>query len=230
MNALRQMNVGISGAVPDPHEMEKYGGNYRLIHLMVRRIVERVLEEDGNITYGSHPTFTPIIESVVTRMSGANQTKRVKRVRMFVAKRFFAEEAEWKNFYSRHNAYAMVKPVGQFDTERDPALTQLRKRMINNADALICIGGRFHADDPKAKPGVGQEVEIALRKQIPVYLVGICGGYTRHLYEQELASDANLLRNKLSQTDNEALAKSADIWEAVNLILKGLTRIHTTYR
>jgi hypothetical protein len=222
VKALYGLKVGISGAVPLLAELRKYGGSELDIHFMLRRLVERVLGEDGSIVYGSHPTFTPIIETVAPGLVGANQ---VGRVIMFVARHFFPKPEKWDNFFSRHSAYATVEPIGSYDMPRNSALTEMRREMIWQTDALVCIGGKFHEDDTANQPGVEEEFGIAQKRAIPIYLIGTCGGYTRKLYEDRFADKPTMLRNHLTNIENEALAKSADVWDAIDLVMKGLGRI-----
>ena len=54
--------------------------------MTVRRLVQRVFECGGRVVYGSHPTFTPIIESIALGMFGTGQRDRVT---MLVARRYF---------------------------------------------------------------------------------------------------------------------------------------------
>jgi SLOG cluster2 len=216
--------LGISGAVPEPEVLEEHKASSSDIHLTVRRIAERALADGHAIVYGSHPTFTPIIEDVALQQGlGPDQRRRVK---MFVAKRYFTPE-EWQVYRDRHARYSEVEPIGDFNTAADQALRELRDRMVGEMDAMVCIGGKLHRDNKGTKPGVEEEYERAIRRDppIPIYLLGGPGGCTRQLYDRH---DPPKTSNGLNEDENRRLGESAQAWDAVELVFKGLSnlRVH----
>lgn len=227
--ALQGLQVGISGAIPEFTELRKMGGSELDIHFAVKRLTERVLTAGGSIVYGSHPTFTPIIESVALQILESNNVNpnnsQPKRVQTFASRIFFTDEAR-ELFRSRHSTYSEVVFTESHYSDRDYALTEMRTQMIKSTNTLICIGGKHHYNDGH-RPGVDEEADLAIAKGIPVFLVGCCGGYTRTLFEKEFSTTEALskLNNRLDETENLALTNTESIWEAVDLVMRGLSRL-----
>jgi hypothetical protein len=96
--------------------------------------------------------------------------------------------------------------------------------MIADLDALVCIGGKLHLADKAPKPGVEEEYQRALRREppIPIYLLGGYGGYTRLIYDRH---DPARVSNGLDEKDNKRLGKSVQVWDAVELVFKGLDKV-----
>jgi hypothetical protein len=226
--ALSGLCIGISGAVPTPEERQEQRCSELDILMTVRRLVERIFALDGRIVYGSHPTFTPIIESVALGMFGPGQHDRVT---MLVAPRFFfIPEAlhTWDEFADRHRHYAVVEPIGTPHMDRQPALDLLREALAAQADALVCIGGKSYRD---IIPGVEQEATLARKAGKPLYLLGWAGGHTRTLFERDYALNLQALgNNQLSNSENEKLCRECSISESVNLVIKGLSKIQANRR
>jgi SLOG-like protein len=255
---LDGMWVGLSGAVPDVEERERQRCSEAEIHATVGRLVLRVLEAGANLVYGSHPTFTDVIEGVVAGILPASHGR--ERVRMYVARRFChtqpdSDDAEERRppllsedeYLERHGAYAKLVWVGQAVCERQLALDNLRSLFINDAHALVCIGGR--GIRPSTKAGVDQEVNLAQQRNLPLYLVARYGGRTRTLYDELMARTQlaeYLGKNRLTSDENAALVTpippsepladvnpvvssgtapltSADV---IDVILDGLLRVH----
>jgi hypothetical protein len=222
MKAHANLRLGISGAVPEPEVLRDHKASSSDIHLTVRRIAERAMAQGDVVVYGSHPTFTTIIEEAALQGFRPDLNRRVH---MFVAKRYFTPE-EWEDYYQRHARYAHVEPIGDFNTPVDQALGELRDRMVREFDAMICIGGKLHRDTKGTKPGVEEEYKRALRHEppIPIYLLGGPGGCTREIYDRR---DSHEMTNGLDDEDNRRLGESAQAWDSVELVFKGLNNLRS---
>jgi hypothetical protein len=216
--------VGISGAVPTPEEREAQQCSELDILMTVRRLAERIFTLGGRIVYGSHPTFTPIIESVALGMFPTPQTERVM---MLVAPRYlFLPDAllTWDDFRTRHERYAVIEPIGTRTTAEDPALKKLRETLAEQADALVCIGGRPPRNNRIA--GIEQEANFVRNAGKPLYLLGWAGGHARKLFEEQRASYLPALeKNQLNKAENEKLGRDCSIGESVRLVIEGLSRL-----
>ena len=214
------LRIGLSGAVPEPEVLRDHGASSADIHLTVRRLVERALAQSDRIVYGSHPTFTPIIEEVASRRLRPDLDPRVM---MFVAVRYFSP-VDWEDYHQRHAHYAHVVPIGDFGTPVDDALHALRDAMVAEFDAMICIGGKLHRDERNAKPGVLEEYERAVKRSppIPIFLLGGFGGCTREIYEHR---QPELVSNGLDAEEIRRLGETSQVWDAVELVFKGLDKI-----
>ena len=218
MSKLQGMRVVIMGSLPDPAELSSHGVSERDLLLLLTRLVERVIKEGGLIVHGGHPTFTPVIESVARRMAAPNQEKSVV---LYVMRRFFPNDQR-DDFLTRHEAYATVVVTGTPEDERENALAQFREAMLDGAEALVAIGGRTRSTVGAIRTGLEEQVDFALQKLLPIYLVGGFGGTARQLFEERFALDSTPLRNALGAEENRLLARDTDIWELADLILKGL--------
>lgn len=126
------------------------------------------------------------------------------------------------------------------------ALTAMRKRLVKVTNARVFLGGGADAHSG-AISGVAEECLIALEAEQPVFLLGGFGGCTRDIacelgllpHDMGRKSswsgrtrfsgfEATHLRNGLSPQDNQRLAHTVHIDEAVLLILRGLAHIRQT--
>ena len=130
--------------------------------------------------------------------------------------------------------------------EWSDGLTAMRRTMATVADARVVLGGRVEGFKGRM-PGVGEEALIALESGQPLYVLGGFGGCAYDIATKlGLISNAALrnlewpgrdrfsdfssshLRNGLSNEENETLARTAHIDEAVALVLRGLLRLAKT--
>lgn len=131
-------------------------------------------------------------------------------------------------------------------TEWSDGLTAMRRTMAAAGDARIVLGGRVENFKGRM-PGVGEEALIALEREQPLHVLGGFGGCARDIAtELGLVADIaprnlvwpgrdrfaafcfNHLRNGLSREENEDLARTVHIDEAVALVLRGLIRLDQT--
>lgn len=220
--------VGISGAVPAPKERQKCGEV--LIHNTLRRLVERILTAEGNIVYGSHPTFTDVIEGVAEGLFA--EKPQPGRIRMYVGRRFFHPQPGTdepdplmteQDYEAKHRQFAELEWVGPPKGNRQEVLDELREGFISAAHALVCIGGKGSRQG--IVPGVGQEAEIALHKGKPVFLMAWAGGYTETLYRDWRSGSRPRTWNSLSDAENELLSDPGHASDSVDMVLEGLSRI-----
>lgn len=128
------------------------------------------------------------------------------------------------------------------DNEWAAGLTAMREVMTGMTDARIVLGGRLEGFKGKM-PGVAEEALAALRVGQPLFLLGGFGGCARDIAEDlglapasptargpwpgraEFAGfTAEGLNNGLDAKENETLAATVHVDQAVALILRGLLR------
>jgi hypothetical protein len=122
-------------------------------------------------------------------------------------------------------------------------LTALRRVLTDASDARIVLGG--HISGFKGRmPGIAEEALCSLSVGQPLYVLGGFGGCARdiaeelHLVahrstqvvswagrEQFSGLEPTVLRNGLDNDENETLARTVHVDEAVALILRGLIRL-----
>lgn len=207
--------VWLSGAVPDLEDLERFGWSEIDLRFMVGRIAEQILEAGCGIVHGGHPTYAPIIEQAARGFPDTHP-----RVRIVVTGYHF-DAPSGEAFVQRHS-YAEVELTPKQRT-RDESLTAMRLRLVELCDAIVCIGGRLHTTGDR-RPGLEEEIELAIRYRRPTYLLGSFGGFTQHYYQTELRADTARLRNGLDDDDNRLLAETSDPSLALKILMKGLAR------
>lgn len=136
-----------------------------------------------------------------------------------------------------------LAPRQPTEAEWSDGLTAMRQAMLADTSARIVLGGRV--DKYKgAMPGIAEEALMSLQKGQPLYLIGGFGGCTRDIaetmglvpsltiphsawacrtaFEKFSAAD---LKNGLSVQDNQILAITPHVDQAITLILRGLVNV-----
>lgn len=129
------------------------------------------------------------------------------------------------------------------DEEWSDGLTAMRRSLTETCDARIVLGGRVSGFKGRL-PGIAEEALYAMAAGQPLYVLGGFGGCARDIAEDlglVVRGKANghhwqgrdrfagmaaaSLSNGLEIGENEALARTAHVDEAVALILRGLLRL-----
>ena len=129
------------------------------------------------------------------------------------------------------------------DNEWSAGLTAMRQLMCAETDARILLGGRVEGYKG-CMPGIAEEALLSLQVGQAAFLLGGFGGCTRDIAETLGLVDAwvgsrlawpgrwrferyapNELQNGLSVEENQALARTPYIDQAVTLVLQGLHRL-----
>jgi hypothetical protein len=214
--------VWLSGAVPDLDDLQRHGWSEIDIRFMVARIVERCFTDGYGIVHGNHPTYTPIVEQVARGFPGAEPRVRI------VTSRFHFETPDDEARFTQRHAYADIE-LTERRTTRLESMTVMRMRLAERCDAVVCIGGRLHSDGSK-RPGVEEEIEIALRDHRCTYLLGRFGGFTAKYYEQEIRGHEDKLQNGLDREENRVLAEDASPIRVLKILMKGLRQARDASR
>jgi hypothetical protein len=144
-------------------------------------------------------------------------------------------------------ALDVLSPAGtaQLPTGEEWALglTALRRVLTDVSDARIVLGGPVSGFKGRM-PGIAEEALCSLNAGQPLYVLGGFGGCAWDIAEElhlvahrpKLAGpwagreqfsglDSTSLRNGLSSDENETLARTVHVDEAVALVLRGLLRV-----
>ena len=141
---------------------------------------------------------------------------------------------------------------GSDDPPEAAGLTDMRGRIIDDAQAMIFLGGQL-AGYKGRYPGVLEEIALSLMADRPIYLLGGFGGATadaaraifgtspiapsarrlnedyRPDYREVMkvigAREGELPANGLSPEENKALAAAVDIQTLIPLLLRGLRAV-----
>lgn len=122
-------------------------------------------------------------------------------------------------------------------------LTTMRRTVQAESHARIILGGRVE-NFKGSMPGIAEEAIIALHSDVPLFVLGGFGGCARDIAETLglvapwTSTDRDWagrtlftqfgpgsLKNGLTEAENQILAKTSHIDQAIILVLKGLTSV-----
>ena len=158
------MEIVVSGAFPDSDEIFKQSLTDALI-----LFTKAIIQSGYDLTFGAHPTFQELFYEVVRE---AEPTNYKDRINMYISRWFLEMEPEREKEYSKkYNLYATDKK-----NDLPLSLSEMRKNMIQreNVKALVCLGGKIKEN--KKEEGIREEIELARKFNIPVFIVGSVGG------------------------------------------------------
>lgn len=158
------MEIVISGAFTDGDEIFKQSLTDALV-LFAKVIIRNGYE----ITFGSHPTFQEIFYEVARELE-PQQYQSI--VNMYISKWYLEQEPEKEEEYRKK--YCLH--VSDKKNNRNQSLSEMRRNMIQrkNVKAVVCLGGKVRAD--KTEEGIREEIDLARKMNIPVFVVGSVGG------------------------------------------------------
>ncbi|MCG7352183.1 hypothetical protein RQ744_15950 [Roseomonas mucosa] len=129
---------------------------------------------------------------------------------------------------------------GASEEEWAAGLSAMRRSVTGLCHGRVVLGGRVQGYKGRM-PGVAEEALLALRESRPLYVLGGFGGCARDIAgclglcpgprrrawpgQDEFARAGQDLRNGLTLEENEALAGTPHVDQAMALILRGLLRL-----
>ncbi len=207
---LQGIRLHLSGSIPDESTPEQSAG----IASFVEKLAGAVLRNGGTLIHGSHPTFNMPLEAAARRhvsAGGARDSLTLVRVRKF------AETADQKAEIRAQEEYGTVQIVPALPGDPNRSLVPMREWMAERCDVVVAVAGK-HWDVSKQRAGVPDELEEALRRGKPGFVIGGFGGAAAG-YLQDNETVFGRLRNGLSISENRALATSTDVEGLVNRIV-----------
>lgn len=194
----KDIEIVISGSFPQCDEIYKQS-----LYDAVNIISKVILKSGAKLTFGSHPTFQNIIFEIGKKYRPSDYKDAVK---MFISK-YFKDKYNIEEL----NEKAEVYEIEKVDSNLLKSLTELRENMINRNEvkALICLGGIIRKENDSNR-GVVEEIEIARKNNIPVFLVGMVGGKSSQIAAKYLKNKNWEELNDAPIELNEELALSLD--------------------
>jgi len=227
MTDLRGLWVALSGSVPALEELQANDWDVQGFHWMVKNLVTALLDNGVGIVHGCHPSYTTHMADVAAKVAGCPD--KVVRMLAIPAPQFYPTQADWDRFVNKH-PYADAEPVDDPRTPLDEALEDLATRLSEYGQAFVCVGGRAGRHGLRTnKQQVEDELDKALDRQRPVYLLGGCGGLSRKLFQDRFERNLSILANGLEDDKNQKLAYASP-WDAPELVLQGLRELRSKGR
>lgn len=170
------------------------------------------LARGGALTFGSHPTFTPLVAEAARAVLPAGARERVRAFRSgYFAKPAFAPDL---------GEVMTVEEVPVAD-DLESSLTAMRQAMIRpgSADVAVIIGGRTTEHGTHA-PGVEEELALARAAGIPAVVLASPGGQAAVIADRERESQPpwSGLANGLPADVNELIAEEDDYADVARII------------
>lgn len=175
-NNLKKIDgaIIISGSFPDKIDLKYQQNVIDALYIFTKEILNR----GGKIIFGSHPTFQGIILEIAKNYNSLLE----KKVKVYVSKYF---EGKYDLGYLQENSEV-------FQIEKDSSgdinisLHNMREAMISDKDAiaLICIGGKELGKSLTEKTGLDEEIELAKKRNLKVFLLGSTGGRCKELLQE----------------------------------------------
>lgn len=194
------MEIVLSGAFPDGEELYKQTLTDALIIF-----AKAIIKSGYKLTFGAHPTLQNLFFEVSKELEPVHFKSFVK---MYISEYFFEKNTDndKKAIEYRENCtLTITKNLG----DRNASLTEMRKEMIQRDEvkALVCLGGKVKKD--KSEEGIREEIQLAIKAGIPVFIVGTVGGCAAVVAKEYEASGwreindatAELNRKFLEDTD-----------------------------
>jgi uncharacterized protein len=211
---LAGVRVHLSGAVPD----QCPDAQRDAIVSFVQKFAAAVFREGGTLIHGSHPSFQKPLEDAARLFVYAGGERDVLTL---VRSQKYADTPEQLAEMEAQREYAAVHVIPEIPDPNHLAethsLVPMREWMAERCDAVVAIGGRNY-DVAKGLAGVPDELEEALRRGKPGFVVGGFGGAVAGYIEDHEAVFSRL-HNGLPVRENRSLAESTDVAELVNRIV-----------
>ena len=186
LNKIMNFNgkcIILSGAFPDCEEWNK-----QVLTESVSIFAQEIISCGYTLVFGAHPTF----QKLIFEIGKAYSEDPKKSIKMYISQNFQ---------YNLHELeeYATICEVER-ENDVQQSLKNLREKMIkeNHAEAMICMGGK--KKENQKEQGVDAEIEIAVKNNIPVFLIGSAGGLTA---ERAAAYGEKENWNEINDASNE---------------------------
>lgn len=202
-------SVIISGAFPDC-EPEFQQRLTEAVHAFTQAILDR----GANVIFGAHPTFQHLI------LDMAKRRRKDYRdcVHMYVSKYFVPD-----SLINETRQYARVTATDVANSDRAKSLTTMRQAMIDDPEAvcLVAMGGKTNR--PDILPGIDEEIKLARRRGLPVFVVGSVGGRTAEIATEMDAAGWSDCPNAQTKDFNRDLMLDTDYNVLANKILDSVS-------
>lgn len=199
----------ISGAFPDCEpQYQQY------ITDAVHAFAQLTLDRGGIIIFGGHPTFQHLIFDMAHRR---RHSDFIEATHLYVTQ-FYVTQGMAEDF--REKATTVVTET--IDNDRAKSLTAMRKAMVSDSCALgmVVIGGKTSVGGHS--PGVDEEIDLAKRAGLPIFLIGSVGGRSAQIATELDKQDWKKTLNGLTNQQNKQLLFSTDYTTLANVVLKSV--------
>lgn len=207
---LHGIRINLSGSIPDDATQEQSSG----ISLFVERLARAVLKEGGTLVHGSHPSFDQPLQAAAQAFVSAGGAMDAL---ILVRAQKYATTSQHLAAIEAQRQYCTVQIVPSIIGNPNESLVPMREWMAEHCDVVVAIGGK-HWDINKERAGVPDELEEALSRGKPGFVLGGFGGAAAG-YIQEHETVFPRLRNGLPVSESKEMAASTDVDYLVGRII-----------
>lgn len=213
---LRGVRIQLAAAVPDDATAQEAQG----ICDFVRQLSLAVFSEGGTVVHGSHPSLAePLKEAAESFARAGGRRDALTLVRTHT----YAQDERDLQIIAKQRHYASVHIIPESPHDPTKSLVPMREWMSERSDVVVAVGGKWF-DINKARAGVPIELEDAMQRGIPAFVIAGFGGATS-TYLKEDGTVFSRLRNGLSESENQALAGTSEVQFAVDRVIEQLKRL-----
>lgn len=202
-------------AAPEFNEQPDAG-----LEVFVRRLTARVCQKGDTIVHGMQPVVTKWLTDELKDFDALSKRESLTLVVSYFYSRCQDVRANVARLREEYNVYEA--PMAQ-DKDREPSLSIMREVLATKSNVVVAVGGKIN-EKVRVKEGVSEEIDLALRSNLPCYIVGGFGGAAR-LYADRHPEAISKLRNGLTAEENKQLIQETDAEAVLDLIYLGLSRL-----
>ncbi len=217
--SLSGARIWLSGSIPE--EQNSTDLERKTIVDFVRFISRYVFEHGGHIIHGSHPSFTPILleESRSYQKKGGRKDALVLAVsRLWSKDTGVVPIAEWRKY-----AVVYETPEAKGENAREVSLELLREWMVARCDVIVVVGGKWWFSLAE-KAGIPKELNYAIEKGLPCFLLGGLGGAAHDLIQNN-PNIFNYLKNGFDIDTNRQISILTDVESITKKVCSQLERL-----
>lgn len=217
--SLNGARIWLSGSVPDSEDCTDE--QKAAVREFVSRFSAKIFQLGGHILHGSHPSFTPLLLDQAEqhqKSGGKKDCLTLCMSRYFSKDRKSIPVEEWQN---KCTIYETFEATGE--NAKDKSLDILRRWMVARCDAVVVVGGRWWQQIAD-RAGVPVELNLAIERGIPCFLLGGLGGAASDYLEQRPELLAQL-RNGFDVTTNRDLATEINVGNLAQKVCEQLGRL-----
>lgn len=184
-NKLNLKRKKIAFSISNPSDIELYGGSNLLLNDLIMEIARYILASKGHIVYGGDLRKSGFTESFLEVATSYVDDEKIDYVvtNYLSPSEKISKEDDLKYTQKKVNLIPvpfLEKYKGVRRKVND--LSSMRIERNNNTKALIVAGGKLSGYSGII-PGILEEVLLAIKRKIPIYLLGGFGGMTAKICE-----------------------------------------------
>lgn len=186
----------------------------------VRKLITHVCCKGDTIIHGKQPIVTKWLTDELKDFDSLSKRKALMLVVSYFYSKDSDVQADVAKLREEYHVYETQMPR---DGGREASLRVMREVLASKSNVVIAVGGKIN-EKVRAKEGVTEEIGLALRSNLPCYIVGGFGGAAR-LYADRHPEVISRLRNGLTDGENQRLIYETDPEAIIKLIYLGLSRL-----